>query len=126
MSDGINISIDFTLLPLYTGALSNALIPVQDATTGDKYKIAASQVLVGDDIAILPFTAVGGSVETITALHGKVLLAVFRGTSLAGWVITSGTPNGFQVKWNSATDELTAPASNDWYPTEPLTIMYKI
>lgn len=124
MPGGLFISADNSLLEEWTGTLADAIIPVWDAS-GNPYKISAANVLIGSDLAIFPYTATGGTVETITALHGKTILAVFRGTAFGGTIITTGTPGSFEIKWNSSTDELTAPSGDDWLGGETLNIIYK-
>lgn len=125
MAGGLFISADYNKLDDYVGPLSNAIIPVWDGTTGEPFKIAANSILIGGDTTIIQLSAAGGPIENISALHGKIALLVFRGNSKAGDLITTGTPNGQQVKWNNVSDDLTAPADADWYPGEPLTVLYK-
>lgn len=115
MADGFFVGIDINELPTYPGVLSNAIIPVVDATTGNKYKILASDVLVGGDYALFPFTAAGGPTETVTGLIGKTVIAIFRGNDFA---------NG--ATWDSITATATAPDSNDWLGGESLNFLYKI
>lgn len=124
MAGGLFISADNSLLDEWTGDLADAIIPVWDAA-GNPWKISAASVLTGSENALLPYTAVGGTVENIAALHGKNILMVFRGTSFAGTIITVGTPGPFQIKWNNIDDELTCPDGNEWGDDEILNIVYK-
>lgn len=121
---GIRVDIDFTKLDEYPGLLADALIPCVDKITGEPYKITAANVLVGGTPVMFKHTAAGGSVETIVALHGKVVTIVFRGLGLAGYTTTTGTPSAQEVKWDNSSDELTSPSGNDWLPGETLYIQY--
>lgn len=117
---GVNIE----KLPDYVGPLAGALIPVWDPVAKELYKIKASDVLIGGQPTMYKFTAVGGAVENVPFLNGKIVTIVFRGLNLAGYTVTTGTPTSLEVKWDNITNDLTCPAGNDWLPGEVLYIQY--
>lgn len=68
--------------------------------------------------------AVSGATVYIPTLLNKTIQVAFR--AMPTQVITSGTPIGNQVLWDSATAIMTAPASNPFVATEQLTIEYEV
>lgn len=121
---GFIVQADLDQLPTFSGTLSDALWLVYNGSDGKLYQIAANQIAVAGNTFAMTIPATAGSVTNIPALHGRSVLTVARGGIGIPEVIITGTPNGQQCKWDPVSNDLTAPASNDWNGGELLTIIY--
>lgn len=107
---GFIVQADLNQLPVFSGVISD--------------QISANQIAVAGNTFAMTVPATAGSVTNISALHGRSILTVARGGIGIPEVTITGTPNGQQCKWDMVSNDLTAPASNDWNGGELLTIIY--
>jgi hypothetical protein len=123
--DGIQVSIDFTKLSDWEGALSDVMLPVYHKATGNKYKIDANNVLIGTDDVLTEVSATEGTVTNIPSMHDKTMKWVFRATSFAGRFVAGTSPGEMQVGWDNTNNDLTCPPGQPWTGGEKLTIVHK-
>lgn len=121
---GFIVQADLNQLPVFSGVISDAVWCIYSPSDGKLYQISANQIAVAGNTFAMTVPATAGSVTNISALHGRSILTVARGGIGIPEVTITGTPNGQQCKWDTVSNDLTAPASNDWNGGELLTIIY--
>jgi len=111
---------DFSLTP-YT-------LQTGDVITALGFKTIASGTITGGGLSGLPTTiyvsATAGLTINVPATIGHAVILVLRGGIGTGGVITTGSPTGTQVLFDTTTGNFTVATGNEFIASETITIQY--
>jgi hypothetical protein len=117
------LSTKISELPPYPGLSATGDVPI--SISGVTYRIRPNQMSLVTGTTDYFTVVAAGTTATFSALAGKTIIGpVLRGGVGTGKLITSGTPTGNQIKFETADGKFTVVSGLDFFVDEELTVTF--